>query len=243
MLERVATGMDDLKGKRILVIDDEPGMLDLLKKALERSGVRVLTALNGQEGLQKFFAQQPDLVILDLMLPDVHGWDVCRQIRQLSDVPLIILSVLNKEEEIIYGLDCGADDYVTKPFSLRVLLARARAALRREGAAVATERAPGYSNGHLTIDTYRRRVLVRGEPVKLRPTEYRLLVYLLQNAGRIVTVEAILRQIWGEGCEDRTEYVHTYIWKLRQKLEPDPQTPRYLLSERGVGYCFEKQVP
>jgi DNA-binding response OmpR family regulator len=242
MWDPAAIRMDDLKGKRILVIDDEGGMLDLLKQAFGRSGVQVLTALNGQEGLQKFFAQQPDLVILDLMLPDMHGWEVCRQIRRLSDVPLIILSVLNKEEEIISGLDCGADDYVTKPFSLRVLQARARAALRREGVAGATERALGYSNGHLTIDTYRRRVVVRGEPVKLRPTEYRLLVYLLQNAGRIVTVEEILNRIWGEGCEGRTEYVHTYIWKLRQKLEPDPQNPQYLVSERGVGYCFERQV-
>jgi two-component system KDP operon response regulator KdpE len=234
--------MDDLKGKKILVIDDEPGLLDLLEQAFRRSGVRVLKALNAQEGLQQFFAQQPDLVILDLMLPDVHGWEVCRQIRQLSDVPLIILSVLSKEEEVIYGLDCGADDYITKPFNLRVLLARVRSALRREVATPAMERAPGYSNGHLTIDTHRRRVWARGEPVKLRPTEYRLLVLLAENAGRIVTVEEILNRIWGPGCEDRTQYVHSYIWRLRQKLEPDPENPRYLLSERGVGYCFERRV-
>jgi DNA-binding response OmpR family regulator len=233
--------MEVLKGKRILVIDDEPGMLELLKQAFGRSGVQVFTALNGQEGLQQFFTQQPDLVILDLMLPDIPGWEVCRQIRQLSDVPLIMLTVLHEEEDIIYGLDCGADDYMTKPFSVKVLTARVRAVLRRELATPAMERAPIYSNGHLMVDTQRRRVLVRGEPVRLRVTEYELLTFLLQNAGRVMTYEEILEAVWGLGCEDHTEYVHTYIWKLRQKLEPDPQNPRYLLSDRGVGYCFERQ--
>jgi two-component system KDP operon response regulator KdpE len=233
--------MSEIQGKRILVVDDDVDLLELLTMVLSRAKARVYTAPEGREGLRKFYAHQPDLVILDLMLPDLHGREVCRQIRQLSAVPIIILTVLTGEEETILGLDCGADDYVTKPFSVDVLLARVRAALRREVMSATTAWLLVYSDDYLTIDLNRRRVLVEGEPVKLSATEYRLLAFLLQNAGRVLSIGQILQQVWGPGCAGRVEYVHTYIWNLRQKLEQDPRQPRYLLSEHGVGYCFEKQ--
>ena len=171
-------------------------------------------------------------------MPNLDGWQVCQHIRALSDVPIIILTGRDDDDDVIYGLDCGADDYVIKPVSPDVLLAHVRAALRR---APEPETPNGYRDGYLAIDLHRRHVSVQGDPVALSPTDYRLLAYLVKNAGRVLTTEQILATVWGEEYQDRPQYVHAYIWRLRQKLEANPRCPRYLLSERGVGYYFEKQ--
>lgn len=232
--------MSDLQGKKILVIDDDPDLLQLMARLFARTEAQVYTDFSGQEGLRQFYAHQPDLVLLDVMMPELDGWSVCQRIRQVSNVPLIILSALVRDKDVVRGLDCGADDYVSKPFSPNVLLARARTALRR-GTSPHTE-SLAYADDHLTIDGDKRRVLVCGEPIRLSATEYRLLAFLLQHAGQVLTFQKILGNVWGEGCQDCIEYVHVYICHLRQKLERDPKQPKYLLSERGVGYRFEKQA-
>jgi two-component system KDP operon response regulator KdpE len=227
--------------RTILVIDDEPALCRLLKDTLGHAGYQIYTAATGPEGLQQFSAHQPDLVILDIMMPDMDGWEVCRRIRRHSDVPVIMLTALSEETEIIRGLGCGADDYVTKPFSSSVLLARTEAVLRRATRSFPTRDLIIYSDGYLTIDLEAHRVLIRTHPIKLSETEYRLLAHLFQNAGRVLTFREILERVWGQACRYNVEYVHVYMSHLRQKLEENPQAPVYLLSEYGVGYRFEKQ--
>jgi two-component system KDP operon response regulator KdpE len=229
-----------MEGKIILIIDDDPTLLGIAELIFSRAGGQVYTATSGQEGLCQFYAHRPDLVLLDVMMPDMDGWQVCERIRQLSDVPIIMLTALGQDDDIMRGLDCGADDYVTKPFSLKVLAARARAILRRAALPSVTEKPATYSNGYLTIDLGQRQVVVRGEPLKLTPTEYRLLAYLLRNAGRVLTFQQILESVWGWEYQGNAEYVHVYTSRLRQKLEEDPKNPQYLLTEHGVGYSFRK---
>jgi len=230
-----------MQGKRILVIDGDPSLRRLLEYSFSQAGGQVYTAADGQEGLRQLYAHRPDLVILDIVMPNMDGWETCHHIRQLSEVPIIILSGLRQEDDVIRGLDCGADDYVTKPFSVKVLLARARAVLRRAALPPVTEEPVIYNDDYLTVDRGRRQVLVRGEPVKLTPTEYGLLAYLVQNAGRVVTCRQILEKIWGWEYQDDVDYVRVYIWHLRQKLEEDPRNPQYVLTEYGVGYRFERR--
>ena len=231
-----------MQGKRILIVDDDPYLLDLMTHVFGRRQAHVYTAADGAEGLRQFYAHRPDLVLLDLMMPDVSGWQVCRQIRQRSDVPVIMLSALGRNEQVVRGLDCGADDYVTKPFNLEVLLARIRAALRRSALAEQAEERPAtYNDGYLTVDLERRHVLVKGEPVRLSPTEYGLLAYLVKNADQALTYRRILEAVWGPAYQGCVDHVYVYISRLRQKLEPDPAKPRYLLTEHGVGYRFQKQ--
>jgi DNA-binding response OmpR family regulator len=184
---------------------------------------------------------RPHLVILDIMMPDKDGWSVCSDIRQSSDVPIIFLSALDRQADIVRGLDCGAVDYVTKPFSSKVLIARAQAVMRRAGG-VAPERvkAPIYSDDYLTVDLEARRITVRGEPVRLTWTEYRLLAYLAQNAGQVLTIQQILNYVWSERHVDGIHSVRTYISNLRGKLEEDPKCPRYVVTEHGMGYRFRK---
>jgi two-component system KDP operon response regulator KdpE len=237
------SGMSDLQAKTILIIDDDPYLLDLMAYIFEHRGARVCTALDGEEGLCQLLAHQPDLVLLDLMMPLVDGWQVCQQLRQHSDVPIIILSVLGQDQDIVRGLDCGADDYLVKPVSLEVLLARARAMLRRVDRASAQEEPNAYSDGYLTIDLRTRRVVADDVPVRLSPMEYQLLAYLFRNAGRTLTVEEILEAVWGPGGLGSPEYIHVYISHLRQKLEQDAQNPQYLLNEHGMGYRFERKAP
>lgn len=226
--------------KKILAVDDDPEMLRLLEHFLSRAGYQVYTAADGQEGLCQFRAHPPDLVILDLMMPTMNGWQTCSQIRRFSTVPIIILTALRWDEDIVRGLDCGAVDYVTKPFSPIVLLARVRAALRQATLTQATSPVI-YDDGYLAVDLNECRVSVRRNPVKLSATEYRLLAYLLQNASRLLTTQQILEHVWGRAYEDETDCVRVYIWHLRQKLEQDVSNPRYLLTEHGVGYRFQKQ--
>jgi DNA-binding response OmpR family regulator len=234
--------MSDLREKRILVIDDNREMLLLVARVFAQTEARLYTATSGQEGLRKLLAYRPDLVLLDVMMPDLDGWTICRQIRRYSEVPIILLSVLDREKDIVRGLDCGADYYLTKPFYPNVLLARVRAALRRCSASNDETKAGAYSDDYLTIDPQQHCVLAGGQAVELNEIEYRLLLYLLQNACRVLTVGQILNDVWENARQGDVEYVHTYIWRLRQKLEQNPGRPQYLLSEHNVGYSFQMQA-
>lgn len=228
-----------MQGKKILVVDDDLTISQLVKATLAAEGANVFLAADGQEGLRQFYAHQPDLVIIDLMMPEMDGWEASRRMLDMADVPIIMLTSLHGDEEMVRGLDQGAIDYVTKPFSPRVLAARARSALRHAAAAKPSGN-HSYRDDHLTIDLNENRVLVRGEPVKLTKTEYKLLTYLFRNVGRVRTFEQILENVWGWEYRDSIEYVHVYVSRLRQKLEKDPKTPHYLLTEYGIGYRFEK---
>jgi len=232
--------VSDLDGKTILVIDDDRNLLRLVEHTFSRTGALLDTAETGEEGLRRFYARQPDLVILDVMMPEMDGWQVCSRIREVSDVPIVFLTALGKAVEIIRGLDCGAVDYVTKPFSPDILVARIRAALRRTDIASRRLKLPSYRDDYLTIDLEARQVLVRGKLVKLTATEYQLLAYLVQNAGRVLGFQQILENVWGCEYQDSINYVHVYMSHLRNKLEEDPKNPCYLLTEHGMGYRFQK---
>lgn len=235
--------MSILKHKNVLIIDDDPLVLRLLEYTFSRVGAQVYTATNGPEGLRLLRAQPPHLVILDIMMPEMDGWEVCSRIRQLSRVPIIFLSALGGEDDIVRGLEGGAIDYVPKPSSPKVLLGRARAALRQAELTSEADRPLTYRDDYLVIDLGQDLVVANGKPVKLSQTENRLLAYLLQNAGRVLTFQQILDHVWGLTCIDSATYVHVYVVQLRQKLEADPTQPRYLLSERGVGYRFRRLPP
>lgn len=230
--------MSTFQGKTILIIDDDPGICRLVELALSELEVQVHSAPDGDEGLLKLQALHPDLVLLDIMMPTLDGFEVCSRILSQAYVPIIFLTALGMEDQIVRGLDYGAVDYVTKPFNIKVLRARVRAALRQAERMPGPGACPTYSDGYLTIDVEQRRVLVEGEQVPLTPTEYRLLVHLLQNAGRSVPFEKILQQVWGDRYDDSANYVHVYISRLRKKLEQDAKHPAYLHTEHGVGYRF-----
>jgi two-component system KDP operon response regulator KdpE len=226
------------KGKRILAVDDEPRILDFLRLTLEREGFLVLEAADGEEALRRVRDDLPDLVLLDVNLPDMDGFEVLRQVREISSVPVVMVTVRGEEPDKIRGLELGADDYVTKPFSPGELVARIRAVLRRAEAGTTVANGVLKVDDYLTIDFEEREVIVNGRRIPLRPTEYRLLYHLVQNAGRTLPYEVILRRVWGPEYRDEIHYVHLYITYLRQKIEPDPQNPRYILTKRGVGYSF-----
>jgi two-component system KDP operon response regulator KdpE len=232
-----------VEGKTILVVDDDTELLQLLEMVFTRADARVCSAVDGQDGLRQFYSRQPDLVLLDLMMPRMDGWQMCRRIRQLCGVPVIMLTALGRDEDVIRGLDAGADDYMSKPFDIDVLLARVRAVLRRTENTSINMHSVTFSDGHLSVDLETREVLVGGKPVKLSRKEYRLLACLLQNPGRVFTFQQILDYVWGERGRDRVQYVHVYVSRLRQKLEADPGRPAYILGERGVGYFFESKMP
>jgi two-component system KDP operon response regulator KdpE len=232
-----------MHGKTILIVDDDPDLVSLLGRAFSKAGAEVCTAANGQVALRLLHAHRPDLVILDVVMPVLDGWQTLRRIRDFADVPVILLTVRRKEDEIVQGFRAGATDYLTKPFSVKVLVARAEAILRRAAPAPIEEKPAPYDDGYLRIDLKGHQVEVQGEPVKLTPREYSLLGYLLQNAHRPLPPKEILEAVWGEQYVDSPRYVSSYIWRLRQKLEPDPGCPRYLVTRRGLGYRFEPQVP
>ncbi len=229
-----------MQGKKFLVVDDDAIMRHLIGQFLSRSGGQIYTAGNGFEGLQQFYMHQPDLVILDVTMPEMSGWEVCQRIRQASNVPIILLTALRQEKDVVRGLNEGADDYITKPFNFNILQARIRAALRRAALPALPQVESTYSDDHLTIDLSQRQVLVDGQPIKLTATEHRLLSYLLQNAGQTLPLNKILEHVWGWEYREKTDYVHVYMWHLRRKLEQTPKSPKYLLTEHGVGYRFEK---
>ena len=224
--------------KLILVVDDEPRMIQFIRMNLELEGYRVLQASNGLEALDKVRDELPDLVILDVMMPDLDGFETLRLFRETSDVPVIMLTVKAEEDDVVRGLRLGADDYVTKPFSPRELSSRVQALLRRAELPAPIEKTAIEIDDRLTIDLARREVIVEGERIQLRPTEYRLLYHLVSNAGWVVPHETLLQKVWGYEYRDETHYLRLYITYLRQKIEKDSSDPQSILTERGIGYRF-----
>ena len=230
---------NQFRGRRILVVDDEERMVRFIRLNLEHDGFQVVEAYNGLQAVNKVRSSLPDLVLLDIMMPELDGFEVLKILREVSSVPVIMLTAKSEEDDRVRGLELGADDYITKPFSPRELVSRVRAVLRR------TE-APGgvpvhgliEVDGRLKLDFDRREVWVDGKLVQLRPTEYRLLYHLVQNAGWVITHDQILTKVWGYEYRDEPHYVRLYINYLRKKLEEDPANPKYILTERGVGYRF-----
>jgi two-component system, OmpR family, KDP operon response regulator KdpE len=224
--------------KLILVVDDEPRMTKFVRMNLELEGYRVAEAANGLEALEKVKNEIPDLVILDVNMPELDGFETLRLIRQTTTVPVIMLTVKADEDDRIHGLELGADDYVTKPFSPRELASRVKAVLRRTAMAAPEEKTEIKVDDDLAIDFKRREVIVGDKHIKLRPTEYRLLYHLVNNAGYVMTHDMLLSKVWGHEYRDESQYVRLYINYLRQKIEPDPSHPKYILTEHGVGYRF-----
>ncbi len=225
-------------GPRILVIDDEPQILRALRAILTEQGFTVEAATRGEDGLTQAAAHLPDLVILDLGLPDIEGIEVCRRLREWTDIPVIILSVRDAEREKVAALDAGADDYLTKPFGIEELLARVRVALRRSARVHAAEQSSVVRAGPLEIDLAWHKVLRGGEELKLTATEFSLLAYLASNRGRVLTHQSILEHVWGPADVNHTEYLRVYMRQLRKKLETDPEHPQIIVTEPGVGYRF-----
>lgn len=223
----------------VLVVDDERRYRELLEMNLSRRGYRVLQASDGLAALNVVEEEAPDLVVLDLMLPDIDGFEVCRRIRELSTVPVIMLTARAEDAEKVRGLQSGADDYVTKPFSAEELLARIEAVLRRTDAARAGE-ARAFAFGDLRVDLARHEVSVRGQPVDLTPIEYKLLAQLAANAGRVMVQEELLRRVWGPGYEGAHDLLHAAIRRLRVRIEDDPAEPRYIQTKRAIGYLIPK---
>lgn len=224
--------------KRILVVDDEVRIRRFVRMNLDLEGYDVSEAGDGLAALVKVREELPDLVLLDVMMPNMDGFETLERIRQISSVPVIMLTVKGGEEDKIRGLDLGADDYVTKPFSPRELSSRIRAVLRRIETPKTQAGEPLVIDEDLAIDFPRREVIVRGEHIKLRPTEYRLLLHLVENAGWIVPQETLLAKVWGPEYVDDSQLLRLYVTYLRKKIEPDPSNPRYILTERGTGYRF-----
>jgi two-component system KDP operon response regulator KdpE len=224
--------------RRVLLVDDEPRIIDSVRMNLDLEGFEVYEANNGREALDKLRDVLPDVVVLDVMMPELDGFETLREIRRFSTVPVIMLTVKADERDVARGLELGADDYVAKPFSQMVLVARVKAVLRRAELPPPTPRQEVVVDDRLRIDFERREVLVGGEKVQLRPTEYRLLYHLVSNPGVVLTHETLLSRVWGPEYRDASHYLRLYINYLRQKIEPDPATPRYILTERGVGYRF-----
>ena len=221
-----------MSGARVLVVDDEPQILRAVEMKLRSAGYTVETASTAQEALMKAGMRPPEAVILDVLLPDGRGTEVCRELRRWSTAPILVLSAVGEEKEKIEALDAGADDYVTKPFSGDELLARLRATLRR----AATSAEPVITIGELHIDLEKRAVSMGGHPISLTPIEYDLLRLLAVNEGKLLTHPTILREIWGPAFQEEANYLHVHVSHLRRKIEPDPARPRYLLNQPGVGY-------
>jgi two-component system, OmpR family, KDP operon response regulator KdpE len=224
-------------GARILFIDDEAQVARAVRAGLALSGFSVEWAATGKEGMERIAQWRPDVVLLDLTLPDIDGLEVCRQVREWSQVPIIVLSVRTADADKVTALELGADDYITKPFSMNELIARIRVALRHVAErAGGTGRAARFQTGGLAIDFERRQVTIDGAEVHLTPTEYEVLKYLATNAGKVITHRILLRAVWGPQYEDEIQYLRVFIGHLRHKIEPDPARPRYLATDPGVGY-------
>jgi two-component system KDP operon response regulator KdpE len=254
--------------QKVLIIDDDADLLQLASLIFKKAGAQVITAHDGLDGLSKYFLHHPNLIILDVMMPGSNGFDVCQRIRQVSDDPLIMLTALNQEQDMLQGLAAGADDFVSKPFSPDILLARAQSVLRRSQRSNGHNGSNGqnghsgyngynghngqnghngssvsfsYNDGYLSIDIEKHEVLIHGKRIKLTPVEFRLLVYLARNAGKLLTFEKILVNVWGNEYRGSMEHVHVYISHLRKKVEQDARNPRYIMTIHGMGYIFEKQ--
>jgi len=225
---------------KILIADDEEGLINLLRMKLRTEGYQVLSAHNGAQALEVVQKHCPDLILLDLLMPDMDGWEACRRIREVSDVPIIMLTAASGDVTVARALEMGADDYITKPFSMMELLARVRAALRRyrqpflAGPMVQVD-------DYLTVNLARRQVIVGGKTIELSAIEHKILACFLDDADRVLTHKSLLTQVWGWEYANHTDYLKVYIHNLRKKIEKDPQHPAYILTERGLGYRF--QIP
>lgn len=226
---------------KVLIVDDEQAIRDALGRKLRREGFSVVLAGNGLEGLRAFHTERPDLVILDIVMPEMDGLTVCQRVREVAETPIMMLSAQAvTEEDIVQGLNAGADEYLVKPVRLNEFVARVQAILRRSQMTL-PEIEAGYNDGYLSVDLQRRHVHVDGQKIHLTPTEFKLLVVLLENAGRVVPQRELLEQVWGPEYIDDVYYPRVYISQLRRKIEPDPANPVYILTEHRVGYRFEKQ--
>jgi len=223
--------------EKILVIDDEETTVELLRLLLERRGFEVIKAYSAEEGLRKAYRHQPDLVLLDIMMPDMDGWEVCKRLREMSDVPIIFLTARSEGRDVVRGLEMGADDYVIKPYDNDELIARVRAHLRRSPKPNMSEELV-FNGGEFRINFMNREVRVRNEMKHLTPKEFNLLGVLVRNAGRVVPRNELVTEAWGEEYGDAIDSLKLYIHYLRQKLETDPERPEYILTSRGVGYRF-----
>ena len=222
----------------VLVVDDEPRMTRFIRMNLELEGYRVIEAHNGLQALDKVRTNLPALVILDAMMPELDGFETLEILRETSSIPVIMLTVRADEEDKVRGLELGADDYVTKPFSTRELVSRVKAVLRRTQSPMAQAQGILRIDDHLSVDLDSQHVIVEGQRIKLRPTEFRLLYHLIENAGWIVPHETLLAKVWGHEYREEIHYLRLYITYLRKKIEPDPSHPRYIFTESGVGYRF-----
>jgi DNA-binding response OmpR family regulator len=227
-------------GKKILIVDDEPVQLRLVDKILSANGYLVIKAGSGREAVRHIIQQQPELVLLDVSMPEVDGWQTCRFIRELSDAPVIMMTGrYYSEDDIVRGLEAGADEYLAKPVGSRELLARVKAALRRsEKSGAGGKKKVFFSNDYLTVNVAEHKVFVNGERLKLTPREFRLLALLVENANRVLSHQQVLENVWGWEYINDVDYVRIYISHLRQKIERDPSQPQYILTEPGVGYYF-----
>jgi two-component system KDP operon response regulator KdpE len=230
-------------GARMLVVDDEPQIRRSLQVNLERSGYAVETVESGEDALSSFRNRRPDVVILDLIMPGMGGVEVVRRIRESSTVPIIVLSAMGEESRKVEALELGADDYMTKPFGMDELLARIHSLLRRAAGAHGPQ--PVFIAGDLCVNFDRREVTLDQKPVKLTPTEYDLLKYMIEHAGKVLTHRMLLQEVWGQAYVDQAQYLRVFIGQLRKKLEKDPTRPRFILTDPGVGYrfCIERDSP
>jgi len=220
----------------ILLVDDDLNLSDLLGQYLREQGYVIYIAEDGQKGLRVFFEHRPDLVILDVTMPLKDGWETLKRIREMSQTPIIMLTARSEESDILRGFSLGADDYVSKPFSFAQLAARARAVLARSGAP--TSAGEKLEAGGLKVDLTTRRVTRDGEAVALTPTEFKLLTALMRHPGEVISAEDLVREVWGPQYREEIGFVRRYVWHLRQKVEADPENPRYIHNERGFGYRF-----
>ena len=225
------------KGKRILVVDDEPRMIGFIRMNLELEDHLVIEAHSGLDALDAIRTQLPDLVLLDVMMPELDGFETLRILREFSDIPVIMLTAKGEENDKVQGLELGADDYITKPFGPRELSSRIKAIFRRLEKP-STDEAILAIDDRLSVDFNRREIIVAGERIKMRPTEYRLLYHLIRNAGWTVPHDQLLQKVWGYEYRDEAHYVRLYVNYLRDKIEADPSNPQYIITERGVGYRF-----
>jgi DNA-binding response OmpR family regulator len=225
-------------GAKVLVIDDDPGLLTLLRLGLEREGFNVITADSGLEGLRRTYETHPDVIILDVMMPDMDGWTTCHRLRRICDTPIIMLTVKGTGKDVLKGLSLGADDYLTKPCSFDELKARIHAVLRRAVSSSYSTWRTIYEDGNLQINLLDGTVLRKGEPVQLTPTESRLLMYLVSQKGRIIRHRELLVSVWGPEYESETGYLSVYVRYLRRKIEDDPSNPQYIRTRWGMGYYF-----
>jgi len=230
---------------KILLVDDEKDFLRILDMAFQvyRPGYTLMAAHNGRDALTAVSKDSPDLVLLDVMLPDMDGFEICQRIRAQSSVPIVMLTARDREGDIVYGLEVGADDYITKPFSHRELMARIDALLRRTRTATFNAQAGSFRTGDLTVDFARRQAVIRRQRLDLTPKEYEVLEHLARNAGQVLTHDALLVKVWGPQYRDEPQYLKTYIYRLRKKIEDNPRRPRYIVSHYGTGYRMEQRHP